>query len=152
MKYLSFEIEERVSKSLQQLLLEDSFLFTINASERALTHRLAVYLEQQFPEWNVDCEYNRAGDMVKKIPLAYIESPSGKPRKVFPDIIVHQRGMGNNLLAIEIKKTNKSNPTSDPFDIAKLRAYRDCYGYQHCYFISLKTSLQSPEARVLEKL
>lgn len=67
-----------------------------------IAHRLAVYLEQLLPGWNVDCEFNRQGD--ENDPKA-LESGS----RVRPDIIVHHRGQverEHNLLAIELKKAD----------------------------------------------
>lgn len=82
------------------LYSRDATLLNTDASEWAVTHRLAVYVEAEFPGWNIDCEYNRQGvseDIKRRA------DGSG----VRPDIIVHHRGfveLEHNLLAIEIKK------------------------------------------------
>lgn len=80
------------------------FLFNIDSSEWSIAHRLAVYLENEFPEWNVDCEYNRQG-------LDGDSKENSLGEKVRPDIVVHHRGCvepKHNLLIIELKK-NESN-------------------------------------------
>ena len=46
----------RVITALQELFAQDSFLFERDVGERALTHRLAVHVERQFPGWDVDCD------------------------------------------------------------------------------------------------
>lgn len=101
------EIERRVVVAIDQLLLRDGYLLLVGASERAITHRLARYLEDQFPEWDVDAEYNRDGADIKR-------DVEGTP--VLPDIIVHRRGSNDNLLVIEVKKS-----------IAAARALEDDY-------------------------
>lgn len=50
---------------------------------------------QNFPKWNVDCEYNRVKYDFKKV--------NGK--LVNPDIIVHHRNTFVNLLVVEVKKS-----------------------------------------------
>ena len=47
--------------ALSELIERDSFLFEADANERSITHKLAEYLQAQFQDWNVDCEYNRNG-------------------------------------------------------------------------------------------
>lgn len=53
------DVAEHVRGSLLRLLAEDAYLFEADANERSISHRLALYLEEEFPGWNVDCEYNR---------------------------------------------------------------------------------------------
>lgn len=94
------ELEKIVLQALDMLYARDSALLQNTASEWAIAHRLAVYLEEALPGWKVDCEYNRQGadpDLKKR----------ADGRLVRPDIIVHHRGLidtGHNLLAIELKK------------------------------------------------
>lgn len=98
MNYL--KLKEKVIRAIEILNTNDPDLFTLNASEWAISHRLAVYLEQGIPGWDVDCEYNRQG--VDKDPKAMPNSD-----KVRPDIILHHRGKVepiHNLLVVEVKK------------------------------------------------
>jgi hypothetical protein len=103
-----------VQEAINMVFDRDAILMTQENSEWAIAHRLAVYLEQMLPGWNIDCEYNRQGqdtDIKTKT--------NGK--KVRPDIIVHHRGLltpEHNLLVAEIKKTNSSNA-----DHVKLKEY-----------------------------
>src|SRR3979409_334796 len=82
----------------------ETFLFEKDLGERTLTHRLAVHLEKQFSGWDVDCDYNRLGERTLRLPKATIVSTDDALGKsVYPDIIVHQREIPNNLLAIEVR-------------------------------------------------
>lgn len=53
------EVEKPIMAAVSKLLKNDSFLLEIGASERSVSHRLGMYLQDNFTEWNVDCEYNR---------------------------------------------------------------------------------------------
>jgi hypothetical protein len=89
-----------VHRAAFNLLRRDGDLLTLGASEWALAHRLAVYLETEVPGWHVDCEYDRQGtgrDLKR----------DGDGDPVRPDIIVHHRGATDlraNLLVLELKK------------------------------------------------
>lgn len=87
-------IEQSVWSALDRLLDRDLFLLTADANERSITHRLALYLEDEFGEWNVDCEYNRDGHEPKELhlPLADIDSTDTNAITVYPDTIVQHCG------------------------------------------------------------
>ena len=51
----------KVIAGLHAFYANEAFLLEKEAGERALTHRLAVHLEKQFPGWETDCEYDRLG-------------------------------------------------------------------------------------------
>ena len=44
--------------SVKTFLDKDSYLLHHNIYERSITHKLAEYLQYNFPNFNVDCEYN----------------------------------------------------------------------------------------------
>ena len=44
----------RVIAAINALLENDRYLLDESANERALSHRLGMYLAAQFPEWTVD--------------------------------------------------------------------------------------------------
>jgi len=118
------------------------------AGERAITHRLAVYLELELrckelvgkcSPIAVDCEYNRHEsehkshaadaedrifDIVREARKNYL-LPDDYGYYVFsvqPDIVVHQRGIDDdNLLVIEVKK--RSNPETPEYDALKLELF-----------------------------
>jgi hypothetical protein len=131
---------DNVYSGIRELMTRDRSLLIRDASERAISHRLALYLEEKFPNHNVDCEYNRDGRAPKM--LRTIERIIQPRRRclnlrstiavtVYPDIIVHQRETNaENLLVIEVKKS--SNRLGPRFDCAKLRGFREEYGYRLC--------------------
>lgn len=151
------DVRERIHEAVRRLVAEEPELFAIDVNERSLTHRLAVYVESLFPEWDVDCEYNRndadpkrIGDLRRRIEesgadQSFAEDTLG--RTVYPDIIVHRRRSKNNLLAVEVKKdTNRS--VKDDIDFDKLQAYLADpeLQYKHACFIRLRMSNPSPDA------
>lgn len=85
----------RLKDALRQLVENDRHLLENDLSERCLAPRLAMYLQQVFPDHAVDIEYNRQGDIPKKLGLpnecANFWDEEGRAF-VVPDVIVHQRG------------------------------------------------------------
>jgi hypothetical protein len=115
---------DKVVAALSELYAREAYLFEHDLGERALTHRLAVRLESQFPGWNVDCEYDRLGERTLRLPHGTIVSTDDHLGKsIYPDIVVHQRDIPNNLLAIEVRKVSNHQP--EEHDQQKLRAMTD---------------------------
>lgn len=153
------EMQDHVVSAISALFDNDEVLLRINASERAIAHRLAIYLENEFANWDVDCEYNRDGHDHKKLvsKLNALKDNSGgdsDEQSVFPDIIVHHRtGLQSkhNLLVIEIKKS--TNSLSRELDFAKLRTFTTDFGrrrrmnyhYQFGLFIELRAWRRTPK-------
>lgn len=107
------QLELVVSEALNKLFARDGWLLEQDASEWSVAHRLAVYLEQSLPGWNVDCEYNRQGEGADS-------KTSTEGSRVRPDIIIHHRGRperNHNLLVIELKDTNSD------YDVEKVIDY-----------------------------
>ena len=99
---------DKVVAALREFYARETFLLENDLGERTLTHRLAVYLEKQFPGWEVDCEYDRLGERTLRLPHGTIVSTDDHLGKsVYPDIVVHQREIPNNLLAIEVRKASQ---------------------------------------------
>lgn len=109
-------VSRNVRISLGLLFKNDAFLLENGVHERSITHKLAEYLQTQFPEYHVDCEYNLHGIETKILPR---ECNGENREKVFPDIIVHLRGTDNNLLVIEAKQF----PILDACDRQKLELF-----------------------------
>jgi hypothetical protein len=135
-----------VVTALQQFYAHERFLFEHDLGERALTHRLAVHLEKRFSGWEVDCDYDRLGERTLRLPHGSIVSTDDHLAKsIYPDIVVHQRAIPNNLLAIEVRKA--ANHQSPEHDRHKLRALTDPHLW-FAYWIGLflvlgKTSVVS---------
>jgi hypothetical protein len=93
----------RTERAINALFARDAKLIELGASEWAIAHRLAVYLEQEIPGWNVDCEYNvqgQEGDVKTNAQTV------GSTERTRPDIILHHRGLtslNHNLLLVELK-------------------------------------------------
>jgi hypothetical protein len=136
----------KVVTALQEFYAHERFLFEHDLGERALTHRLAVHLEKQFSGWEVDCDYDRLGERTLRLPHGSIVSTDDHLAKsIYPDIVVHQRAIPNNLLAIEVRKA--ANHQSPEHDRHKLRALTDPHLW-FAYWIGLflvlgKTSVVS---------
>ena len=134
MKYDYNVIKKKVIFAINIFFKIDSFLFEKNVNERSISHKLAEYLQQQFPEWHVDCEYNRNFDEPKKleIPKDEVNWDDTEAKTVFPDIIIHHRYTNDNLLIIEIKKSNSN--VDRIFDKNKLESFGKLY---HSYDFGL---------------
>ncbi len=146
-------ILQKIKSAYRSFLSRDSYLCMKNSNERSMTHKLAEYLQQQLPDWNVDCEYNKnlGGEKLvqvweekRKELIAELEKEITNRKlklicnildggiTVYPDIIVHHRGTDENLLVIEAKKVNYSGYD---FDGQKLQAYKSNLHYKYAYKI-----------------
>jgi hypothetical protein len=137
------EIEERLDFAIQRLLASDLQLLALDVNERSITHKLATYLQIAFPDYDVDCEYNRCFDEIKTlhVPADNVSWDDTQAKTVFPDIIVHHRNTDINILVVEVKKLNGGN---EAFDFIKLQAFRGELGYQHAVFLRFRTGPQNP--------
>lgn len=115
---------EKVVKAIEEFYAREGLLFDKDLGERTLTHRVAVYLEKQFDGWQVDCDYNRLGERLLKLPHGTIVSTDDELGKsIFPDIVVHRRAVPENLLAVEVRKATNHQPVEH--DHHKLRGLTD---------------------------
>jgi RNA-splicing ligase RtcB len=133
-------IERRVIRAADSLLAHDAYLLTCDLNERSITHKFAEHLQREFPEWNVDCEYNRDRHDPKRLDLPSrhdINSDDLDAKTVFPDIIIHRRGTDENVVVIEVKKS--TNTESNEWDMRKLAAFRDQLRYRVALFFSFRT-------------
>jgi hypothetical protein len=115
---------DKVVEALREFYASETFLFEHDLGERSLTHRLAVYVEKQFADWNVDCHFDRLGARTMQLPHGTIVSTDDHlDKSIYPDIVVHRRDIPENLLAIEVRKA--SNHLVEEHDRQKLRALTD---------------------------
>jgi len=118
------EVQNKLSTALQLLYKNDLFLIENSTNERSITHKLAEYIQQLFPEWHVDCEYNRRGEKnVKEI--------NGQTTS-YPDIIIHRRNTKDNLLVIEAKSVHSQNH-DEKKDKQKITHYIEDSRYSYKY-------------------
>jgi len=134
---------EAVARALSELLDNDHDLLGVDANERSITFRFAMYLQQHFPDWTVDCEYNRDGIEPKRLGHLelYPDSEDDEAKTVFPDVIVHRRGTRNNHLVLEFKKS--TSRIDRQIDLRKLWGYKQQLGYEHALFVEVGTEGQA---------
>lgn len=142
------EIKSKIQSAIDSLLANDSILLENDTAERTITGRLAIYIQEQFQEWNVDCEYNRNLHDVKRLKEICNPSDSENGSSVYPDIIIHKRMTEENFIVVEVKKTTNSN--TDNCDKKKLEAFKNELGYKHGLFIRFKTGMQDIGIKDLE--
>ena len=138
----------KVVTALQEFYARETFLLDRDLGERTLTHRLAVHCEKQFSGWDVDCDFNRLGERTLRLPHGTIVSTDDHLGKsVYPDIVVHQREIPNNLLAIEVRKSTNHQPLEH--DQHKLKALTDPHLW-FAYWIGLHLSLGKKQVTMSE--
>jgi hypothetical protein len=124
-----------VEQAIEEFRNRDLQLLQLTVDERASTHRIACYLQKYFPEWHVDCEYNRKGSIPKPTP------DTSTNARVKPDIIIHKRNTEANLLCIEAKK--KGGRLSE--DRKRLIGFTSRTGtYRYQFGLLLILSLKNP--------
>ncbi len=143
-------IQQRVHLSVERLQFQDAYLLGIDGNERSITHRLAMYLQDEFEGWDVDCEYNRdhhSPDHVKRLQpyTDSIRADDTDAKTVFPDIIIHHRGTTDNLLVIEVKKS--TDQESDERDEQKLQAFKKQLEYHYALFLRFNTGRNIQESQ-----
>ncbi|MDA8025249.1 MAG: BsuBI/PstI family type II restriction endonuclease [Actinomycetota bacterium] len=126
------EVIRKLHSAYCRLLRNDFALLELNANERSITHKLAEYLQSEFQEWHVDCEYNRDGDIPKQLSVQNISTNDTDARTVFPDIVIHHRNTKNNLVVIEAKKSSTAHGSADE---EKLKAYIAEHRYQFAFAV-----------------
>lgn len=131
------EVKQRVIAAIARFYRHDPELLDVDVNERTITHKLAEYLQDEFPEWHVDCEYNRLGTDVKRLSLiSEVVTPFDTEAKtVFPDIIIHRRRTDANLVVIEVKKSGGGEETKD---LEKLRAFIGDPVYRYYFGLFLR--------------
>ena len=108
------EVIAAFSNALTKLFEKDAQLFVFDVQERAIAARLAMYLREEFlclekHGITIDVEYNRDGKDVKR------HHDTDEDGWIAPDIILHQRGSGengeykNDIFYCEMKKNSKSD-------------------------------------------
>jgi len=136
---------DKVIAALGEFYARETYLFEHDLGERTLTHRFAVQLEKQFAGFDVDCDYDRLGARTLRLPHGTIVSTDDHLGKsIYPDILVHQRAVPNNLLAIEVRKAANHQPLEH--DRQKLCALTDPH-LRFAYWIGLLLTLDRKNVR-----
>jgi hypothetical protein len=136
--------------ALEAFYKKESLLVEYKVAERALTHKLAEHIQREFPEYDVDCEYNKVGEGDPKRLGWFMYETQGvrshpchrdcdRCRRnkcvIFPDIIVHHRGKSENLLVVEAKTAWSER--SRKKDFKKLQELVNSEEYQYSLGISI---------------
>lgn len=107
-------MKKRIREALNLFVARDKGkLLEVDIYEPTISHRIAVYLEGLFPNYDVDCEYNKH---------LFDEKGNEKGKPVRPDIVVHKRLTDNNCAIIEVKKAGAKSKLAE-HDIQKLKLY-----------------------------
>lgn len=130
-------IRRALADSVLQALDRDFDLIALGGHEQSVAHRIGVYLEAHFSGYAVDCEYNRQKHKTKARPA---ETDSAAPKKMRPDIIVHVRNSGQNVLAVEMKANANEDSTDDLAKLKTLRADKT-YLYKGIAFVRIHNAI-----------
>jgi len=95
-------IRNKINLILNKFIRNDLTLLSNDLHEVTVSHKIGEYIQMEFPEWHVDCEYNRNLSHIKELWESNFR----------PDIVVHIRNTRKNLLVVEVKKA-----TSKPEEI-----------------------------------
>lgn len=127
----TLELLETAASAIETFVASEQELFAVDVNERSLSARLAQHLQHRFPEWQVDCEYNRLGEGIKRLPRPEGTSTDDRQgRTIYPDIIVHRRGERSNLLVIEVKKHDNDDTERDVEKLTGLTSSDGEYTYR----------------------
>lgn len=155
---MKIQILYEINYACNLLIKNDFYLLEVWINERTLTHRLAVYLEKLFPDYHVDCEYNRNWALPKTISNEFLserfQSSNADWITAYPDIIIHKRWTNDNFIVIEVKKSKDSRwKKGIEFDIEKLEAYKDNneYSYKYWFFIMFDLKSKSYQIFTIEE-
>lgn len=190
-------LKRGIEKAIRTFYKNDSYLIDNKLHEMAITHRIAIYLDNIFSEYNVDCEWNKnfldkkvfsVTDFIKDfnynieriitqnkqisfkinqiddlmsnkntweefsdyVVLTLLETESKGEiiiKQLRPDIIIHKRGLKQNIAVIEVKRefrsVSASKQSSDKlFDLVKLYALTTDknFLYDYGFYIELPKS------------
>ncbi|MFA5156988.1 MAG: hypothetical protein WC532_06315 [Candidatus Omnitrophota bacterium] len=130
-------IKNQIQLCLNKLYTNDEILFDRNNGnglcERCLVFRFGLYLQETFPNYFVDCDFNSAilnGRLVSGKPITNLDYSTTNR---FVDIIVHKRTQppGTDFICFEIKKWNNTNKYGAEKDRNNLRVLTSQYGYEY---------------------
>jgi hypothetical protein len=149
MDYNKEVICKKVGIALDVFYEKDIDLINLKLHERTIAHKFAEYLQVLFPEFDVDCEYDKKGE--KRKDLQGIRECSNRRTTdwVLPDIIIHKRNSNYNLVVFELK----SKKSSISCDLKKLKLFTsqesECeYKYKFGLFIYFKSEIEDCKIRL----
>ena len=140
MSYSKEQISKIIASAISALQAKQPMLFQPDddIAERTVSSAISAYFNPAFPEYEVNCEYNRMTDEYgTQIPKRIHRDPNAENQSsVYPDIIVHQQSNGeNNLLVVEIKMQWKNGKKEDDYN--KLTGYKKELNYAFAIYLEL---------------
>lgn len=167
-------IKSKIRSCLVRLYTEDAVLFARNNGkglcERCLVFRFALYLQEAFSGYYVDCDFNSHSETTLESNNRTVHRPdrNGKPiqnpdgsiTNRFVDIIVHRRSFGrnNDFICFEIKKWNNTNAVKTNKDKNNLQVLTSEYGYCYGFYVVFGQTIEGARyeiyqnGRVIEEL
>ena len=153
------QVKAAVADAIAAFQRDDGELLTHTAGERSVVFHLARHLVPRVAplgDYAVDVEFNRLvhgrpddrpgiSKYLMSNPALALDWPAERRGGrdlpidgplVIPDVIVHRRHTGDNVLAVEVKI--EATPSQARWDLAKLKAYRAQLGYRYAVFIDLR--------------
>ena len=126
---MNFDFEkEKIKRAISKFIKNDrDVLYKNRVNEMAISHRIAVYLEEEFSRYNIDCEYSKNIKNLKSDDL---------DKTIRPDIIIHKRDSNiDNFIIIEVKRGSKNTNLARK-DIKKLKRIKNL-SYKFMLFIGV---------------
>jgi len=153
-------IKQKIINCVDKLYLEDKYLFDCEICERCLMFRLAYYLQIEFFDYFVDCEFNKMGFYGYKHANKVEPIRHGKGvKKMYADIIIHKRNSNiqDNFICLEIKRTRKglSNDLKRLKNMTRERGFsykytNYIYAYNYGFLILLPKNKDKPEIKIFK--
>jgi hypothetical protein len=157
------DIIDTVKSALKSVYTNDLLLLQLDVSERAITHKLAEYIQTILSKesYHVDCEYNKDIDDPKRMCIELEDNANKeieqlpehvqkevKAMLIYPDIVIHNRRSDlANLCVIEVKKSDYS-PKDFEHDDSKLKCYTSEYKYKVGLLLIINTGKSVDHATV----
>lgn len=157
------ELYIAIREAFEKLYTHDAFLIyhddpqkshtnttTVNnhAGERSVVFRFAYYLQNElskiskYSELNLDCEYNRKGVGIKRIP--------GFENGIYPDVILHTRNEDkNNILIIEFKSYWNDEIDRDEEKIKSMINISGDYKYKYGIVVIIGQTIKKLELNLM---
>lgn len=138
-------IKDLLFAAIDEFYIKDDYLIKNEVHERCCVARIAHYLQNLLDKYDifntlsVDLEYNRQTDeKPKTLYKKQIKKSECKEQSIYPDLIVHQRGINKqNILVAEFKIACRMAETNKKYDIIKIRSLKKEKNYKLGFFISL---------------
>lgn len=116
------ELKEQIIKIAKMVYEKNKYLYEIEVHEQCIAayfwhYFVNEYSEKCYSNYDIDIEYNRIGDDVKKT----VNSPDDEEKQIRPDMIIHKRGCsGNNFAMVEFKTSWNKTESNKNDDYSKL--------------------------------